>query len=371
MNLCRDITLAALLGAGFVAGAGVPGTVNADLLNVRLAPELKAPVVVKLRSGDAVDVEKEVGQFYEINAPQKTPVYVSGVYVRNGKTTRTLKMYADMSASSPQLGELPAGTELKVVRETRYGWTQIEPPAGIRLYTAKLYINLTAPLPEETATAAEEAVPEKKADAAVSAEKESAAPATATIVVKDEAAPAPTSATPEAKEEAPAVVAAPEKTENAAAAEAAEVKETPAPATASTTTVSAETTAEKSAAAVGASASSAPAQQAAAETPQEQKTTFTPEYLKELAALGVAPSEGEQKKVTGYVLPLSSTTTDTVQYALLRRDGNRYVTEYFLSSGSLDLEEFVEKTVQFDGVVCKVPDWKTPLFVAVRAEVEK
>lgn len=369
MNLCRDITLAALLGAGFVAGAGVPGTVNADLLNVRLAPELKAPVVVKLRSGDAVDVEKEVGQFYEINAPQKTPVYVSGVYVRGGRTTRALKMYADMSASSPQLGELPAGTELKVVRETRYGWTQIEPPAGIRLYTAKLYIDLKEPLPQETAQATEAPAPEKKGDAAP-AEKVNAASETAAVVGKDEAAPAPAAPAapaPEAEKEAPAVVAAPEKTENAAAAEAADVKE--APAAAADTSDAAP---EKSAAVTAAAAAAeAPAPNAAAGTAGAPETAFSPEYLKELAALGVTPSEGEHKKVTGYVLPLSSTTTDTVRYALLRRDGDRYVTEYFLSSGSLDLEAFVEKTVQFDGVVCKVLNWKTPLFVAVGAELEK
>ena len=367
MNLCRDITLAALLGAGFVAGAGVPGTVNADLLNVRLAPELKAPVVVKLRSGDAVDVEKEVGQFYEINAPQKTPVYVSGVYVRGGRNTRALKMYADMSASSPQLGELPAGTELKVVRETRYGWTQIEPPAGIRLYTAKLYIDLKEPLPQETAQATEAPAPEKKADDATPTEKANAASATAAIAGKDEAVPAPAAPAPEAEKEAPAVVAAPEKTDDTATTEAADVKE--APAAAADTSDAAQ---EKSAAVTAAAAAAeAPAPNAAAETAKAPETAFSPEYLKELAALGVTPSEGEQKKVTGYVLPLSSTTTDTVRYALLRRDGNRYVTEYFLSSGALDLEAFVEKTVQFDGVVCKVPDWKTPLFVAVGAEVEK
>ncbi len=296
MNFRCAAVFAALLGCGFAASAA-DGVVNADLLNVRLAPELKAPVVVKLRAGDAVRVEKESGAFYEIAAPAKTPVYISGVYIRNGKTTQALKMYADMSAKSPLLGELPAGTEIKTVRETRYGWTQIEPPAGIRLYAAKMYIDLKNPLP---------AVGEQKSAEGEAAEKPVELPAASKPA--EEGKPAGTPAATE------------------------EVKPAGTPAEAEVVKA-------------------------------EPKPAFSENYLKELAGLGVDPATGTEIETSGYVLALNSTTTELVRYAMLRQEGSRYITEYFLAADSIDLAGYVEKTVELKGVVCKVPEWKTPLLV--------
>ena len=63
------------------------GVVAADLLNVRLKPELKSVVVAKLPHGTKVDILGTVGDFYEISAPDRTPVYVSAVYLRDGKVS--------------------------------------------------------------------------------------------------------------------------------------------------------------------------------------------------------------------------------------------------------------------------------------------
>ena len=303
MRKCRNLLSVLLLAVGCQAvSGGETGVVTADRLNVRLAPELKAPVIVRLNGGETVEVEKTAGQFYEIAAPRNTPVYVSGVYLRSGKTTAALKMHADMSNAAPVLGELPAGAEVRIVRETRYGWTQIEPPAGIRLYAAKLYIRLQKPLPAPTGA---------------ETGTEAAKPA-------PEAAPAP--AAPEAEKPVPEAAPAPVKTE---------------------------TEAEK------------PVPEASAPAPEPP--ALPKEFLAELDALGVDPANGTPATATGCVLALGSTTTETVRHALLRQEGNRYVTEYFLASGTVKLDRFVERTIHAHGLVCKVPEWKTPLFVVLDA----
>ena len=110
--------------------AGEEGTVTARLLNVRMKPELRAPAVMKLRAGDKVDVLSLQGEFYEITAPAKTPVYVSEVFLRDGKVTSPVNMRMDMAQEAPSYGLLPAGTVVKVERTTRHNWAKIAPPEG-------------------------------------------------------------------------------------------------------------------------------------------------------------------------------------------------------------------------------------------------
>ncbi len=68
--------------AAQTAVAGVPAKVTANVLNARLAADLKTPSAKKLRKGDAVVITGVKGNWYEISAPQGTVLYASGVFSR-------------------------------------------------------------------------------------------------------------------------------------------------------------------------------------------------------------------------------------------------------------------------------------------------
>ena len=89
------LLVGAVLGA-LALHAGDEGIVTARLLNVRMKPELRSPAVMKLRSGAKVDVLAVRGEFYEIAAPATTPVYVSEVFLRDGKVTSPVTVIPEM-----------------------------------------------------------------------------------------------------------------------------------------------------------------------------------------------------------------------------------------------------------------------------------
>ena len=153
----KALLFAAFCGTGLIATAGTEGTVTADLLNVRLKPELKSVVVAKLPHGTKVDILGTVGDFYEISAPDRTPVYVSAVYLRDGKVLSPVKMRTAMDRHAAAYGLLPAGTKVKVLLETPLGWAKIEPPASLKVYTAKNYVKAAEPVKESEAAKPAEA----------------------------------------------------------------------------------------------------------------------------------------------------------------------------------------------------------------------
>ena len=147
---------------GLLTASAAEGVVSADLLNVRLKPDLKAPVAVKLDRGFRVNVLGENGEFVEIAIPVTAPVYISAVYLNEDKTTAPLKMYVAGSSKAASYGVLPKGSTVKVLEIDRYGWAKIEPPTGLKLYAAKRYVLY---LPEVKPEAKPEAKPEVKPEA--------------------------------------------------------------------------------------------------------------------------------------------------------------------------------------------------------------
>ena len=185
---------------GLLTASAAEGVVTADLLNVRLKPDLKAPVAVKLDRGFQVNVLGESGEFVEIAIPVTAPVYINAVYLNVDKTTAPLKMYVAGSSKAASYGVLPKGSTVEVLEIDRYGWAKIAPPAGLKLYAAKRYVQYTP-----------EAKPEVKPEVKP-AEKPTAKPE-AKAEVKPAEKPA---AKPEAKAEVkPEVVKMGEATEAA------------------------------------------------------------------------------------------------------------------------------------------------------------
>lgn len=130
------------------SASAAEGVVTADLLNVRMRPDVKSTVAVKLDKGCKVEVLGESGEFLEIAAPMISPVYVSAVYLNAGTATAPLKMYVAGNPAAATYGVLPKGTVVKLIEIDRYGWARIEPPAGTRLYAAKRFVKVTGEIPK-------------------------------------------------------------------------------------------------------------------------------------------------------------------------------------------------------------------------------
>ena len=160
------------VGAWSVSAA--EGVVTADVLNIRTQPDLKSAVAVKLDKGFKVEVLGESGDFVEIAIPVTAPVYISAVYLNEGKTTAPLKMYTAGSTAAASYGVLPKGSEVKMLEIDRYGWAKIEPPAGIKLYAAKRYVAVTpdAAKPEAKVEEKKDVKPETKPEAKAEEKKD-------------------------------------------------------------------------------------------------------------------------------------------------------------------------------------------------------
>ena len=191
------------VGAWSVSAA--EGVVTADVLNIRTQPDLKSAVAVKLDKGFKVEVLGESGDFVEIAIPVTAPVYISAVYLNEGKTTAPLKMYTAGSTAAASYGVLPKGSEVKMLEIDRYGWAKIEPPAGIKLYAAKRYVAVTpdAAKPEAKAEEKKDVKPETKPEAKAE-EKKDVKPETKPEAKVEEKK----DVKPEAKAEAAAVMTA-------------------------------------------------------------------------------------------------------------------------------------------------------------------
>ncbi len=185
----KKMIFSALLAAAFLPLLGaesVPGKVTADRLNLRFAPELRSPVAGRVVKDAQLQIFGVKGQWVEVAAPESLKVYVSEAYISNGKTIASIKMYSDKTSTSTCLGVLPAGSEVKMIDDRGYGWVRIAPPAMIRLYAAKMYVEFDA-----AKLAAPEAAKETKdAVPAAPAVDDKAAPAPAAPAVDDKATPA-------------------------------------------------------------------------------------------------------------------------------------------------------------------------------------
>ena len=122
-----------------------PAVVKADRLNVRLGAGIKKPVAGVLLRGTKVEITGKKGAWLELNAPKELKVYVSEVYIVNGKVTSPLTMRPAMDSKSVSLGELAKDTEVEIVSREKYGWVRIVPPKTLKVYAFEDYIEEVAP----------------------------------------------------------------------------------------------------------------------------------------------------------------------------------------------------------------------------------
>ena len=147
MNKSIATVVIAVTASALFAAEGV---VTANLLNCRREPNLKSPVMVKLKKGDKVNVVAEkTNGWFELALPAKAKVFVSEAYVSGGKAIADLKMYSGKGKTFPTWGTIKKGEPVKSGNERGYGWVNIEAPETLRVYAYNMYVELKEPLPEK------------------------------------------------------------------------------------------------------------------------------------------------------------------------------------------------------------------------------
>ena len=331
--------------AGAAIASGIPGIVNASMLNVRSAPDRRSPVIGKIRKETKVTVTGMVGNWAEIEAPEGTSVYVSGVYVRDGKTLARIQMRSAPAQRAPILGYIPANTQVKVIADAKYGWLQIAPPASLKVYVAKFYLDFDAsalkPAPVQEKMPAPEAVktePPKAAAPAASTEKLPVPPA-----ASSDFAEVKTDTDAEAAKAAVTAPAAP------APAKDSEPAETPEKAPAPTEAVKATLPA------------AAPVM-----TISESERANQNQALREIGADPAKPEK--QVTVTGKLISVKSTNAAS-KYAILLSDSADFV---FVCAGQAPLTApYLDTDVTAAGELFNVPEWKHQVLRLDRLEVGK
>ena len=294
------IGLVFFLAAALAAGEGV---VTADVLNARQRPSVKAPVMFRLKKGDAVRViSVEENNWMAISLPENAPVYVSEAYVVGGKALRNVKMYSGKGRNFPVWGELAKGEAVKLVDDRGYGWVRIVPPESLKAYVCTLYVKVENK-PEAKQV---EAKPEDKAEGK---KAEAAKPEDKSEEKKEEAAK------PEDKSAVkPAAKADAKKTE------AAKPKQ-----------------AEKAA---------APAK------------PFKPDEV--LLSLGITEkSKGKEVKLKGVLLSVAKSGSRATDFAL---SGDKVNLGFIYAPGrAAELKKLVDKEVEVVGTSFNIKDWHSPV----------
>ena len=171
----KFLLLSLFLGLTAVSFAeDVTGTVNTAVLNLRLQPGLRSPVVGKVKKDAKLVITGKKGSWLEVAAPEEVKIYVSRAYISKGKTITDLTMRISMSDKAASFGKIAKGTPVKILSEHAYGWARIQAPESLRVYTAAMYVEFDKAAVRKVA--AEKAEAEKKVAAEkAEAEKKAAA----------------------------------------------------------------------------------------------------------------------------------------------------------------------------------------------------
>jgi SH3-like domain-containing protein len=165
--------IAALAGFPLMAGAAPSkARVKADRTNVRSKPSSDGEVLISLRKDEVVEVIEEVEgpgadgkprPWSKISLPSRVALWIYGPLLDpKSKTIKTESVHLRTGPGKnySELGELPRGTKVTVVRELE-DWFQVEPPKGLTAFVASSLLS-----PGEGATPAKTKIPEAAVKAA-------------------------------------------------------------------------------------------------------------------------------------------------------------------------------------------------------------
>jgi len=123
------------------------GKIVGAKVRLRTAPDLDGHVVRQLNKNDLLLILGEEGDFWAVKAPHNIKSYVFRSFViDNTIEANKVNIRLEPNMEAPVIGQLPAGT--KVTGQTSLlnnKWLEITPPDSVRFYVSKEFVTLAGP----------------------------------------------------------------------------------------------------------------------------------------------------------------------------------------------------------------------------------
>ncbi|MDE3055540.1 MAG: SH3 domain-containing protein [Verrucomicrobiota bacterium] len=118
------------------------GRVIADKVRLRARPDLESKIVKQLGKGDLLLVIGEEGEFYAVRPPKETKGYVFRSYVLEGRVeAERVNVRLEPNLEAPIIGQLQAGDRIKgTVSDAHPKWLEIAAPSGSSFFVAREYV---------------------------------------------------------------------------------------------------------------------------------------------------------------------------------------------------------------------------------------
>lgn len=130
------------LASGLVC-AGQDARVLSDRVNLRARPMDGAEVVGQVNQGEQLAVVNLQGDWVEVQAPTNLGVWVKGEFIKDGVVKADkVNVRSGPGVSYRAVGVLRSGTAVQV-REQRGDWTSVVPPEGVTAWIRKEFLELS------------------------------------------------------------------------------------------------------------------------------------------------------------------------------------------------------------------------------------
>lgn len=118
------------------------GRVVANKVRMRLQPDLNGHIVKELVKNDYIKVINQEGDFYCVEPPESFKAYVFRSFViDNVVEGNRVNIRLEPDLEAPVIGHLNSGDRVEgVVSEVNKKWLEISPPANTQFYIAKEYL---------------------------------------------------------------------------------------------------------------------------------------------------------------------------------------------------------------------------------------
>jgi len=119
------------------------GKILRNKVRMRLQPSLDGFIVREFNTGDLVLVVGEAGDFYAVEPPADLKAYIFRTYVLDGVIEgNRVNVRLEPDLSAPVIAQLNSGDPVKgTISGTDKKWVEITPPSSTRFYIAKEFVD--------------------------------------------------------------------------------------------------------------------------------------------------------------------------------------------------------------------------------------
>lgn len=115
------------------------GKIKGEKVRMRIQPDLESTIVRELHKGDLISIIDQEGEFYAVMPPQNVKGFVFRSFVIDSVVEgNRVNVRLEPDLEAPIIGHLNSGDRVKGdVSVANKKWMEIEPPANTRFYVAK------------------------------------------------------------------------------------------------------------------------------------------------------------------------------------------------------------------------------------------